>query len=109
ATSFLGRPLLRQMEFPNRDQLEANLAAAEADYAANPGSADALIWLGRVDEAAALLEQIHAGMDIIENDSYLRRMLMYKGELAPEALLDTTMADDLSIATQGYGVGNWYL
>ena len=39
ATSFLGRPLLRQMEFPNRDQLEANLAAAEADYAANPGSA----------------------------------------------------------------------
>src|SRR5690606_7744747 len=47
ATSFLGRPLLRQMEFPNRDQLEANLAAAEADYAANPGSADALIWLGR--------------------------------------------------------------
>lgn len=242
ATSLLGRPLLRQMDFPNRDQLEANLTTAQADFAANPDSADALIWLGRrqaylwqyqdaiatftqgierfpedprmyrhrghryitvrnldaaiadfekaaelfagqadeiepdgqpnamnmprstlqfnvwyhlglahylkgdfeqalaayeecmkvsdnddsivatadwywmtlmrlgrVEEATALLGQIHADMDIIENDSYLRRMLMYKGEAAPESLLDTSTADDLTIATQGYGVGNWYL
>jgi hypothetical protein len=34
---------------------------------------------------------------------------MYKGALKPEQLLDTGNADDLTIATQGYGVGNWYL
>ena len=242
ATSFLGAPLIRQMDFPNREQLETNLANARAELAANPDSADALIWLGRrqaylwqyqdsiatftmgierfpddprfyrhrghryitvrnldaaiadfekaaelfagqpdevepdgapnaqniprstlqfnvwyhlglahylkgdfesalaayeecmqvsdnddsivatadwywmtlmrlgrTDEAAALLEMIHADMDIIENDSYLRRMLMYKGEATPDSLLDTSTADDLTIATQGYGVGNWYL
>jgi hypothetical protein len=26
----------------------------------------------------------------------------------PETLLDTSKADTLTIATQGYGVGNWY-
>ena len=47
-------------------------------------------------------------MDILENGSYHKRLLMYKGLEKPEALLDTTNADDLTIATQGYGVGNYY-
>jgi tetratricopeptide (TPR) repeat protein len=242
ASSLLGAPLIRQMDFPNRPQLEANLSDAQAQLAANPGSADALIWvgrrqaylwqyqdaintftqgveqfpddprfyrhrghryvtvrnfdaaiadfekaatlfagqpdeiepdgapnpqniprstlqfnvwyhlglayylkgdfdsalrayeaclqvsdnddsivatadwywmslmrLGRTDEAMTLLDMISADMDIIENDSYLRRMLMYKGLETPDNLLNTNTADDLSIATQGYGVGNWYL
>lgn len=65
--------------------------------------------MGREEEARQVLEPIHAGMEILENESYLRRLLMYKGELAPEALLDPQGADDLTLATQGYGVGNWYL
>lgn len=69
--------------------------------------------LGEDEAAAALLEPIDADMEIIENDSYHRRLLMYKGEIAPEELLDLRAADDpnvaLNIATQGYGVGNWYL
>lgn len=242
ARSLLGTPLIRQMDFPGRSQLEANLSDAQAQLAANPGSADALIWvgrrqaylwqyqdaintftqgieqfpddprfyrhrghryvtvrnfdaaiadfekaatlfagqpdqvepdgapnpqniprstlqfnvwyhlglayylkgdfesalrayeecllvsdnddsivatadwywmslmrLGRADEATTLLDMISADMDIIENDSYLRRMLMYKGLETPDSLLNTNTADDLSIATQGYGVGNWYL
>ena len=50
-------------------------------------------------------------MDIIENTAYLRRLLMYKGELEADALLAVEEgADaDLTFATQGYGVGNWYL
>ena len=68
-----------------------------------------LMRLGRTDEATALLDMINPEMDIIENDSYLRRMLMYKGLESPDNLLNATTADDLSIATQGYGVGNWYL
>jgi tetratricopeptide (TPR) repeat protein len=241
ATSLLGAPLARMTEFPNREQLEANLSAAEAELAANPESADALIWLGRRQaylwryrdaldtfsrgverfpedprvyrhrghrhitlrnfdaaiadfekaatlfagqpdeiepdgqpnalnqprstlqfnvwyhlglayylngdyenalrayeecmkvsdnddsivatadwhwmtlmrldrkaEADKVLARITPEMDIIENGSYHRRLLMYKGLETPEALLDTTTADDLTIATQGYGVGNWY-
>ena len=64
--------------------------------------------LGRDDEAAALLEPISADMDIIENHAYHRRLLMYKGELNPDDLLGDS-ASPLDLATQGYGVGNWYL
>ena len=64
-------------------------------------------------EAAALLEPITADLAIVENDAYHRRLLMYKGEIAPDDLLDLRAVDDpdhaLAIATQGYGVGNWYL
>ena len=45
-------------------------------------------------------------MDIIENHSYHRMLLMYKGQIEPEALL-TVAADALTNATVGYGVGNW--
>jgi tetratricopeptide (TPR) repeat protein len=64
--------------------------------------------LGRMEDAARVLEPIHEKMDILENDSYHKRLLMYKGVLTPEALLDTRQATDLDLATQGYGVGNWY-
>lgn len=65
---------------------------------------------GKVEEAATLLATIDSGMEIIENDSYLKRLTMYKGEGSPEDLLKAS-GDDvaLSLATQGYGVGNWYL
>lgn len=64
--------------------------------------------LGREQEAAAVLEPIRRGMDIVENDSYYRRLLMYKGILPPDSLLSTT-GDATTLATQGYGVGNWHL
>ncbi|PWL31043.1 tetratricopeptide repeat protein [uncultured Roseivirga sp.] len=48
--------------------------------------------------------------EIVENDSYYKRLLMYKGELAVEELFETDNDDvALSLATQGYGVANWYL
>jgi tetratricopeptide (TPR) repeat protein len=64
--------------------------------------------LGKTAEAAAVLTPIKEKMEIIENDSYFKRLLMYKGVLKPEAVLDPSNSDDLAIATQGYGVGNWY-
>lgn len=103
--------------------LDAALAAYEECMAVS-GNPDLLVattdWmvmtlrrLGRQDETAPLLDAITADMEIIENDSYHRRLLMYKGELAPEDLLDLGAGDDpdqaVNIATQGYGVGNWYL
>lgn len=67
-----------------------------------------LMRLGRKAEAAKVLERITPKMDILENQSYHRRLLMYKGLEKPETLLDTATADDTTIATQGYGVGNYY-
>ena len=64
--------------------------------------------MGNKAAAAKVLERITPEMDILENGSYHRRLLMYKGLETPEALLDTANADDLTIATQGYGVGNYY-
>jgi tetratricopeptide (TPR) repeat protein len=65
--------------------------------------------LGREAEAAAVLAPIHREMRILENHAYHRRLLMYRGEVSPEELLDPRGADALQMATQGYGVGNWYL
>jgi tetratricopeptide (TPR) repeat protein len=65
--------------------------------------------LGREAEARKVLDPIHEKMDIIENTSYWNRLLMYKGLRTPESVLDPKGADDLTVATQGYGVGNWYL
>ena len=67
---------------------------------------------GKIAEANELLATVTDSMTVIENDSYYMRLKMYKGWLKPEDLLqaDTTSEDyDLNIATQGYGVGNWYL
>lgn len=64
--------------------------------------------LGDKAAAAKVLTRITPKMDILENGSYHKRLLMYKGLEKVEALLDTTNADDLTIATQGYGVGNYY-
>ena len=64
--------------------------------------------LKRDDEARAVLESITEQMDIIENMAYHARLLMYKGVRTPESVLNLNTADDVQIATQGYGVGNWY-
>lgn len=65
--------------------------------------------LDRNAEAAALLEDIKPGWEMIENTAYHRRLLMYKGLLQPEDLLKTENASELDVATYGYGVGNWHL
>ncbi len=65
--------------------------------------------LGRDADAARVLEPITADMNILENTAYHRRLLMYKGEIAPDSLLNMDTADPVQVATYGYGVGNWYL
>ncbi|MEM7370497.1 MAG: tetratricopeptide repeat protein [Bacteroidota bacterium] len=68
--------------------------------------------LGREAEAAQLLEGILPDMEIIENNAYHNRLLMYKGMKQPEDLLDFANPDAeerIKIVTQGYGVGNWFL
>lgn len=64
--------------------------------------------LGRLDEAARVLLPITNDLKVIENDAYLNRLRLYKGEKTPEELLGPR-ADAVDLATYGYGVGNWYL
>jgi tetratricopeptide (TPR) repeat protein len=68
--------------------------------------------LNITEEAKKTLELIREDMKIIENDSYYLRLQMYKGLLPPDDLLKVSAGNedvDLALATQGYGVGNWYL
>lgn len=68
--------------------------------------------LGDKERANAVLEKITDDMEIIENDSYFERLMMYKGLRDPEQVLNIgpdNTDSDLALATQGYGVGNWYL
>jgi tetratricopeptide (TPR) repeat protein len=62
---------------------------------------------GMPEVADAAIAWVTPELEILENHSYHRRILMYKGLLAPSELLGDGEA--LDMATQGYGVGNWYL
>ncbi|MCI0417182.1 tetratricopeptide repeat protein [bacterium] len=63
--------------------------------------------LNHREEARALLETIRKDMNLIENFDYHSLLIMYKGQATPEELLKKSV-DDLSNATIGYGVANWY-
>lgn len=68
--------------------------------------------IGQKEQAQKLLRTVKTKMTIIENEAYFRRLMMYKGRLSPKELLNISEGDpnaDLVLATQGYGVGNWYL
>jgi tetratricopeptide (TPR) repeat protein len=67
---------------------------------------------GKEDDASQLLEMITDKMNIIENDSYFKRLHLYKGKLPVDSVLLVSSSNEdveLALATQGYGVGNWYL
>jgi tetratricopeptide (TPR) repeat protein len=65
--------------------------------------------LQREDEARQVLQPVSPEMEIIENASYHKLLLMYKGVEKPEALLASSGGGGLDAVTIGYGVGNWYL
>jgi tetratricopeptide (TPR) repeat protein len=65
--------------------------------------------LGRDEEAEQALAPITAGMTILENQAYHRRLLMYRGLVEPDELIDSEATDPVQLATYGYGLANWYL
>ena len=65
--------------------------------------------LNRPDDAKKVLEPITASMEVFENGSYHRLLLMYKGETTPETLMEAVKKGGLDGATIGYGVANWHL
>jgi tetratricopeptide (TPR) repeat protein len=67
--------------------------------------------LGREWEAADVLRPITPDLDIIENTTYHRLGLMYRGLVPPDSLLrwDEAGGGSLENVTLAYGVGNWHL
>ena len=65
--------------------------------------------LNRNTEAANALKPIAEGMDVIENTSYYHLLLMYKGILPLERLLEEAQGDSAASHSVLYGVGNWHL
>ena len=63
--------------------------------------------LGRAAEAEKVLERISPSMDLIENVSYHKLLLVFSGDISPEELLrqDSATVDG---ATMLYGLGSWY-
>ena len=103
--------------------LQGHFDAAAAIYAEDVAAAilarnpDMLVasshWLymalrraGRDTEAGRVLEPITRDLPVIENGSYHRLLLLYRGELPVDSLMggNTSMED----VTQAYGVGNWH-
>jgi tetratricopeptide (TPR) repeat protein len=67
--------------------------------------------LGRTADAARVLAPINNDLDIIENRSYQRLLLMYKGELPQDSVLRLSPSGEPSLddVTTAYGVGTWHL
>ena len=65
---------------------------------------------GNREGAAKILEYIHEDFDPGENTAYFRRLLMYKGIIAPEDVLpkDLDSLDPLQLITMGFGLANYY-
>jgi tetratricopeptide (TPR) repeat protein len=67
--------------------------------------------MGRTREAEKVLVPITQQMDIIENGSYHRLLLMYKGLISAEALEREALNEGSSAGSYSvlYGIGNWHL
>jgi len=69
-----------------------------------------LMKSGKTDAAREIIADISPNLEIIENDSYYKRLLFYKGLLPIDSVIqfDNKNLDNVQIVTQGYGIANWY-
>lgn len=66
-----------------------------------------LMKSGQETKAQSLLQKTDTSIEVIESQSYLSRLRLYKGEIEPDDLLEAD--NDLNILTQGYGLAQYYL
>jgi tetratricopeptide (TPR) repeat protein len=97
----------------------AKVFGADVEAARRSGNPDMLVasshWLymalrrsGRDREARVVLDPITRDLPVIENGSYHRLLLLYRGELPPDSLLRAGELRSVEDVTVGYGVGNWH-
>jgi len=103
--------------------LKGNLSAAKEAYenclqtSPNPDNVvSATHWLYMIgrrmndpENAEKYLSNIQAEMNVIENQSYHKACLFYKGELPLEEVYDPSSEATASNSALKYAVGNWYL
>jgi tetratricopeptide (TPR) repeat protein len=67
--------------------------------------------LGRDEDARKTVAAIKDDLDVIENTDYYKLIAVYKGKNTAANLLQeiNRSAENLSNATVGYGLGNWFL
>ena len=67
--------------------------------------------LNLTSEAKRLLSAVDAKLEIIENDGYHQLLLMYKGLVRPEWLLEQVSKQPAGPGSHSvlYGIGSWYL
>jgi tetratricopeptide (TPR) repeat protein len=108
--------------FLNRDYAQAATAFEKALATANEGSNGNIIgatdWLynsymkmGLKEKAEPLLAAINPDMDTDREQAYFRRIMLYKGIIKPEELINVNKSpDSLSVqeVTKLYGLANWY-
>lgn len=75
------------------------------------GSTDWL-WMslsraGRAAEAKAMLDRRPDSLEVA--NTYVRRLMLYRGEIGPEEVLTPADTTDVAVATASYGIGNWYI
>ncbi|MBT8256544.1 MAG: tetratricopeptide repeat protein [Bacteroidia bacterium] len=65
--------------------------------------------MGRAEAAQNYLRNIHEDMNVIENQSYYKACLFYKGLLDLEDVYDPSAEGTPTNSALKYAVGNWYL
>jgi len=68
----------------------------------------ALRRLNRPDDAKKVLGPITETMDVFENKSYHKLLMMYKDDRQADSLAASMKAGGLDAATIGYGLANWH-
>ncbi len=95
-------------------QLAAEQFQKALDVSRNPDTVvSATDWLyisliksGQDSNARELLTNTDTNVEVIESQSYLSRLQLYKGKIHPDDLLKAD--NDLNILTQGYGLAQYY-
>jgi tetratricopeptide (TPR) repeat protein len=98
-------------DFAGAAEAFAHARPLAPDSGERAGSIDWL-WmsLSRAGRAAAARALLAGTIDSLPPGYvYTRRIALYRGLVAPERLLTPADTDDITVATLGYGIGNWYL
>jgi tetratricopeptide (TPR) repeat protein len=66
---------------------------------------------GRSEGVSSVIAFVTDDMELLENHAYYRRIRMYRGMESARSIESELRREDdaLTLATVGYGIGNWYL
>ena len=103
------------VQFLRGDFADAAASFAKAQpIAPDPGElAGSTDWLwmslSRAGRGAEAKEMLDRRPEKPVANAYTRRLQLYRGEIAPDAVIIAADTDEVQIATLAYGLGNWYL